>query len=36
MIRNVTYTEYQILKVIYHDVRIIKADDNKATIVITK
>lgn len=34
MIKVVTYTEYQVLKVIGHDVRIIKADDKKATIVI--
>ena len=33
---NVTYTEYQVLKAIGHDVRVIKADDKKATIVIIK
>jgi len=34
--KNVTYTEYQVLTVISHDVRVIKADDHNATIVIAK
>ncbi len=36
MIKKVTYFEYQTLKAIGKKVRILKADDNSATIVIGK
>lgn len=36
MIKKVTYFEYQTLKAIGKEVRILKADDNSATIVIGK
>ena len=36
MIKKVTYFEYQALKAIGKKVRILKADDNSATIVIGK
>lgn len=34
--KNVTYFEYQVSKAIYPNVRVIKANDNHATIVINK
>lgn len=32
--KNVTYYEYRILKAIYTGIKVLKADDNSATIVI--
>ncbi len=34
--KNVTFYQYKILKVIYPNVRVLKANDNTATIVISK
>ncbi len=34
--KNVTYYQYQILKAIYANVKVLKANDNSATIVISK
>ena len=34
--KNVTFYQYKILKVIYPNVRVLKANDNSATIVISK
>lgn len=34
--KNVTYYQYQILKAIYADIKVLNADDDSATIVIRK
>ncbi len=34
--KNVTYYEYQILKAIYTSIKVLKADDNGATVVVNK
>lgn len=34
--KNVTYYEYQILKAIYASIKVLTADDNGATVVISK
>ena len=34
--KNVTYHEYQILKAIYANVKVLKASDDSATIVISR
>lgn len=34
--KNVTYYQYQILKAIYANIKVIKADDNSATIVVRR
>ncbi len=34
--KNVTFYQYKILKVIYPNVKVLKANDNTATIVISK
>lgn len=34
--KNVTYSEYQILKAIYINVTIIRANDHNATVIIYK
>lgn len=34
--KNVTFYQYKILKVIYPNVKVLKANDNTATIVVSK
>ncbi len=34
--KNVTFYQYKVLKVIYPNVKVLKANDNTATIVISK
>ena len=34
--KNVTYSEYRILRAIYADIKVIKADDGSATVAISK
>lgn len=34
--KNVTFYQYKILKIIYPNVKVLKANDNTATIVISK
>ena len=34
--KNVTFYQYKILKIIYPNVKVLKANDNTATIVVSK
>ena len=34
--KNVTYYEYQVLKAIYASIKVLKADDDRATVVVKK
>lgn len=34
--KNVTYYEYRILKAIYANIKVLNADDDSATVVISK